>query len=124
MPHVASPIHAASPLTVPQRASPHSSDRTPSAWQCPLCELLARSPSRGWLSRGRASLQSTQADPARVEAAAAAFSSMVSAAARPPDTVQACMRPCPPDALPIMGKVRLDSACADRFHQMEWRESC
>jgi len=44
-------------------------------------------------------------DPARVEAASAAFATMVSAGAKPPDKVQACMRPCPPDALPIMGKV-------------------
>jgi hypothetical protein len=46
-----------------------------------------------------------QADPKRVAAASASFSSMTSLGDTPPDTVQACMRPCPPDSLPIMGAV-------------------
>jgi glycine/D-amino acid oxidase-like deaminating enzyme len=46
-----------------------------------------------------------QADPKRVAAASASFSSMTSLGDSPPDTVQACMRPCPPDSLPIMGAV-------------------
>ena len=40
-----------------------------------------------------------------MEAASAAFGSYTSAGSRAPDLVQACMRPCPPDALPIMGAV-------------------
>ena len=46
-----------------------------------------------------------QADPKRVAAASASVSSMTSLGDSPPDTVQACMRPCPPDSLPIMGAV-------------------
>ena len=45
------------------------------------------------------------ADPARVEAATKSFSTMSKRLGGKPDTVQACMRPCPPDALPYMGKV-------------------
>ena len=45
------------------------------------------------------------ADPARVEAATQAFSTMSKRLGGTPDTTQACMRPCPPDALPMMGKV-------------------
>lgn len=46
------------------------------------------------------------ADPARVKAAAASFSTMSKKLGKPqPDTVQACMRPCPPDGMPLMGKV-------------------
>lgn len=44
-------------------------------------------------------------DPARVKAAAASFSTMSKRLGGTPDTVQACMRPCPPDALPYMGRV-------------------
>ncbi|CAJ1379488.1 unnamed protein product [Effrenium voratum] len=44
-------------------------------------------------------------DPQRVEAATACFSEMSRKLGGKPDVVQACMRPCPPDALPIMGKV-------------------
>jgi glycine/D-amino acid oxidase-like deaminating enzyme len=46
------------------------------------------------------------ADPARVAAAARAFSQMSHRLGRPePDASQACMRPCPPDAMPYMGAV-------------------
>ena len=45
------------------------------------------------------------ADPARVEAATNSFSTMSKRLGGKPETVQACMRPCPPDALPYMGKV-------------------
>merc|ERR1711879_383163 len=45
------------------------------------------------------------ADPKRVKAATDCFSEMSKRLGGTPDTVQACMRPCPPDALPIMGKV-------------------
>lgn len=41
-----------------------------------------------------------------MSAAAASFSTMSKKLGKPdPDTVQACMRPCPPDALPLMGKI-------------------
>jgi len=43
-------------------------------------------------------------DPQRVKAASASFAGLSSLGAREPDLTQACMRPCPPDALPIMGK--------------------
>ena len=46
------------------------------------------------------------ADPARVKAATDSFSTMSRRLGGTPDTVQACMRPCPPDALPYMGRVR------------------
>ncbi|CAE7410178.1 TDA3, partial [Symbiodinium sp. CCMP2456] len=46
-----------------------------------------------------------EADPARANAAKMAFSEMSKKLGGEPDVVQACMRPCPPDALPIMGKV-------------------
>ena len=45
------------------------------------------------------------ADPTRVEAATKSFSMMSKRLGGTPDVVQACMRPCPPDALPYMGKV-------------------
>ena len=46
------------------------------------------------------------ADPARVKAAADSFSLMSKRLGKcTPDASQACMRPCPPDALPLMGKV-------------------
>lgn len=45
------------------------------------------------------------ADPKRVAAAKRCFSEMSRKLGGEPDVVQACMRPCPPDALPIMGKV-------------------
>ena len=46
------------------------------------------------------------ADPARAEAAAASIGTMSSTfRGRTPDIVQACMRPCPPDGLPLMGKI-------------------
>ena len=45
------------------------------------------------------------ADPARVKAATQSFSTMSKRLGGEPATVQACMRPCPPDALPYMGKV-------------------
>lgn len=45
------------------------------------------------------------ADPARVEAATQSFSLMSRRLGGKPETVQACMRPCLPDARPMMGKV-------------------
>merc|ERR1719229_1348579 len=45
------------------------------------------------------------ADPARVEAAKESFSLMSRRLGGEPDTVQACMRPCLPDARPMMGKI-------------------
>ena len=48
-------------------------------------------------------------DPSRVAAAAQAFSALstrlTGPGGRQPDLTQACMRPCAPDALPLMGKV-------------------
>ena len=41
----------------------------------------------------------------RVEAATKSFNTMSKKLGGTPDTTQACMRPCPPDALPLMGKV-------------------
>lgn len=46
-----------------------------------------------------------EADPARVEAATKSFSAMSRRLGGKPDVVQACMRPCLPDARPMMGKV-------------------
>ena len=49
-----------------------------------------------------------EADPSRVSAATVAFQTMskrLAADATTPATTQACMRPCPPDAMPMMGKV-------------------
>ena len=45
------------------------------------------------------------ADPKRVKAATDSFSTMSKRLGGEPATVQACMRPCPPDALPYMGRV-------------------
>ena len=45
------------------------------------------------------------ADPARVKAATDSFSMMSKRLAGEPDVTQACMRPCPPDAMPYMGAV-------------------
>jgi len=45
-------------------------------------------------------------DPARVEAATASFGALSrSLGGGPPSVTQACMRPCPPDALPYMGRI-------------------
>lgn len=46
-----------------------------------------------------------EADPKRVKAARSALAGMTSLAAGEPDIKQACMRPCAPDAMPIMGQV-------------------
>ncbi len=46
-----------------------------------------------------------EADPKRVQAACSALAGMTSLAAGEPDIKQACMRPCAPDAMPIMGQV-------------------
>ncbi len=47
-----------------------------------------------------------QANPSRVDAAQKSFASMTSIGKRQKaDVVQACMRPCPPDAMPCMGKI-------------------
>lgn len=51
------------------------------------------------------SQESVAPNPARVAAAHAAMSGMVSLAAARPEQAQACMRPCAPDALPILGAV-------------------
>ena len=45
------------------------------------------------------------ADPARVAAASASFSTMSKRLGGEPTASQACMRPCPPDAMPYMGRV-------------------
>lgn len=45
------------------------------------------------------------ADPTRAEAAIQSFSLMSQRLGGEPEVVQACMRPCLPDALPVMGKV-------------------
>lgn len=57
------------------------------------------------LRAGRFPPSEVIADPARVEAAVASFTTMTRRFGHEPDRVQACMRPCLPDALPIMGKV-------------------
>lgn len=49
--------------------------------------------------------EAVHADPDRVKAAAQAFSGMSRRLGGEPDVSQACMRPCPPDAMPLMGKV-------------------
>jgi len=46
-----------------------------------------------------------EADPARVKAATDSFSTMSKRLGGEPSTVQACMRPCAPDALPYMGAI-------------------
>mmetsp|Transcript_21180 Transcript_21180/g.41207 ORF Transcript_21180/g.41207 Transcript_21180/m.41207 type:complete len:433 (-) Transcript_21180:807-2105(-) len=45
------------------------------------------------------------ADPARVKAAESSFGAMAKFAARSSDQQQACMRPCPPDAMPYLGQI-------------------
>lgn len=45
------------------------------------------------------------ADPARVTAALTSLHSITSIGNTTPDITQACMRPCLPDALPVMGKI-------------------
>jgi glycine/D-amino acid oxidase-like deaminating enzyme len=58
------------------------------------------------LRAGKYTPGEVHADPLRVKAAAASFSEMSKRLGRDePHMSQACMRPCPPDALPIMGKV-------------------
>mmetsp|Transcript_20446 Transcript_20446/g.27750 ORF Transcript_20446/g.27750 Transcript_20446/m.27750 type:complete len:272 (-) Transcript_20446:158-973(-) len=44
-------------------------------------------------------------DEQRVQAATDAFSTMSKRLGGTPDITQACMRPCPPDAMPMMGKI-------------------
>lgn len=52
------------------------------------------------------SAEKIHADPHRVQAACRSFSSMSSLGARrAPDIVQACMRPCADDGMPVMGKI-------------------
>ncbi|CAN0064405.1 unnamed protein product [Scytosiphon promiscuus] len=46
-----------------------------------------------------------QPDPSRVTAATNSFKGMTSIGNEGPTVTQACMRPCPPDGLPIMGEV-------------------
>jgi glycine/D-amino acid oxidase-like deaminating enzyme len=45
------------------------------------------------------------ADPARIAAALQSLHSMTSIGDSRPDIMQACMRPCTPDALPVMGNI-------------------
>lgn len=45
------------------------------------------------------------ADPSRVAAAERSFASLAKFAQRSSDIQQACMRPCPPDALPYLGQI-------------------
>jgi len=46
------------------------------------------------------------ADPSRVAAASKSFGGLSSSlGSKPPDVVQACMRPCPQDSLPMMGSI-------------------
>jgi len=46
-------------------------------------------------------------DPLRAQAASKSFSSMTSVAhGKDPEVTQGCMRPCPPDGLPMIGKVQ------------------
>jgi glycine/D-amino acid oxidase-like deaminating enzyme len=45
------------------------------------------------------------ADPKRVAAACASFRDMSTLGERAPDITQACMRPCTPDGLPVMGEI-------------------
>eukprot|EP00439_Symbiodinium_sp_Y106_P073284 s292_g13.t1 len=68
--------------------------------------LAKQATSIGWDAFGEnGEFHSVEADPARANAAKMAFSEMSKKLGGEPDVVQACMRPCPPDALPIMGKV-------------------
>ena len=49
-----------------------------------------------------------EANPTRAQAAVNAFTSMASSYEQPNgelDRTQACMRPCPPDAMPYMGRI-------------------
>ena len=46
-----------------------------------------------------------QADLTRVEAATASAAKLTSLVQGPPERVGACMRPCPPDAMPFMDRV-------------------
>lgn len=57
------------------------------------------------LRAGRFPPGEVHADPKRVQAATASFSEMSKRLGGTPEQTQACMRPCPPDARPIMGKV-------------------
>lgn len=58
------------------------------------------------LRAGKYPPHEVHADPARVKAAAESFTTMSKRlGGATPDQTQACMRPCPPDALPMMGKV-------------------
>lgn len=52
-----------------------------------------------------ATAEQIQADPARIAAALKSLQSMTSIGNTRPDLTQACMRPCTPDALPVMGKI-------------------
>ena len=58
-------------------------------------------------------LETCSANPSRVEAAMASFRDMASQYNEVElDKSQACMRPCPPDALPYMGEI---SVCEGAF---------
>jgi glycine/D-amino acid oxidase-like deaminating enzyme len=62
-------------------------------------------------------------DPKRVSAASASFRGMSSLGDREPDATNSCMRPCAPDALPVMGAVpNVDGAYVSCGHNC-WGES-
>ena len=64
---------------------------------------------RGWERLAPADCESEDlidADPSRVQAAWDSFKSMSpSIGSSPPILTQACMRPCAPDALPLLGRI-------------------
>ncbi|KAG8456952.1 hypothetical protein KFE25_009839 [Diacronema lutheri] len=70
------------------------------------------------LVAGRYPPGQVEADPSRVDAAVLALSSLSrTIAQKPPIASQACMRPCPPDALPLMGRVpTVDGAFVSAGH--------
>lgn len=70
------------------------------------------------LAAGRLPPGQVEPDPSRVAAAVAAVSGLSTVLGkRPPVATQACMRPCPPDALPMMGRVpTVDGAFVSAGH--------
>lgn len=65
-----------------------------------------------------------QPNPKRVQAATAAFTRMSSLGKAGPSVTQACMRPCPPDAMPMLGKLPNTSnafvACGHNCWGITW----
>lgn len=51
------------------------------------------------------SAEQVEADPSRIAAAISSLRAMTSIGDAPPSITQACMRPCTPDALPVMGAI-------------------